>query len=249
MMIFDRRRAIAACFAVVSTCAAFAATANTFTDGFDGNVIDPVWWTTGGSGGSTVVATNQRLELTQGAEGFAGLAFKAPVVGDFTVRLDYALLVWPSDNKERLALGAVASPAQQLLIERASDSAVGIGTEIYVTDFTGQGILGTPTADLSGTLRLERIGDTVRGSYLTPTGWNVVGTYSVIGESSLARSIGFSIFPGAPVTPGVKVALDNFYLDGPNVPVPEPGKLAMLMGGLALLAVVRARPRKWRAPR
>jgi hypothetical protein len=222
--------------AIVCGSAAAGAAANTFTDGFDSNAIDPTWWTTGTDGGSTLVAANQRLELTQGGGGFAGLTFKVPITGDFTARIDYALLEWPADNKERLALGAVAG-GSQLLIERVSDSLVGVGTEIYVTDFTGQGILGTPTTDLTGTLQLERIGDTVRGAYWTGSGWNVIGTYTAAGEGSLARTVGFAIFPGAPVTPGVKVAIDNFYLSGPNVPVPEPSTAALLAGGLALLVI------------
>jgi hypothetical protein len=227
-------RAASAGFALIAATA--GATAATFTDGFDGNAIDPAWWTAATAGGSTVAAVDQRLELTQGEGGFAGLTFNLPIKGDFTARIDYALLAWPADNKERLALGAVTG-ANQLLIERVSDSLVGLGTEVYVTDFTGQGILGTPTADLTGTLRLERVGDTVQGAFWTGTAWNVIGTYSVAGEGSLARTIGFSIFPGVPVTPGVKVALDNFTLTGPNVPIPEPGTAALLVGGLGLLLI------------
>lgn len=227
--------------------AAGPATAATFTDGFDTNVIDTTWWNIGADGGSTVVATNQRVELTQGASGATGLSFKTPISGDFTARIDFALLNWPNDNKERLALGGFFSPTQQLQIQRTSDSTVGVGTEIYVTDFTGQGILGTPTTDTSGTLRLERIGDVVTGAYLTPTGWNVIGTYTAAGENSLARTIGFAIFPGTPVTSGVKVAIDNVYLSGPNVPIPEPATIVMLMCGLGLLAIVHGRARRTRA--
>jgi hypothetical protein len=208
----------------------------TFTDGFDAGVIDPAWWTVSTSGGSTLLAANQRIEVSQGAGGAAGVTFNVAIQGDFTARVDYTLLSWPSDNKERVALAAVLSPAQQLLIERVSDSTVGAGTEIYVTDFTGQGILGTPTTDLAGTLQLERIGDTVTGAYWTGSGWQVIGTYSDAGEGERPRTIGFAMFPGVPVTSGVSVAFDDFFLDGPNVPVPEPATALLLAAGLALLA-------------
>jgi hypothetical protein len=244
MRISERRWVLAACCAGTLAGAAATVGAAIFTDGFDSNTIETTWWTIGADGGSSIVATNQRLELTQGAGGFAGLAFNLPIVGDFTVRLDYALLSWPANNRERVALGAMASPSQQLLIERVSDSLVRVGTEIYVTDFTGQGILGTPTTDLSGTLQLERIGDTVRGAYWTGTEWSVIGTYSLAGEGNQARTIGFSIFPGAPVTEGVKVAFDNFYLSGPNVPIPEPGTLSLLGLGAAFLAIIGRRRRR-----
>jgi hypothetical protein len=229
------RRSSLALATLLAMNLASASDAATFVDGFDGNAIDPTWWTIGASGGSSIVAINQRLELTQGASGAAGLSFNVPITGDFDARIDYVLLDWPADNKERLALGDGASPVH-LIIERVSDSLVGVGSEIYVTDFTGQGILGTPTADTSGTLRLQRTGDVVEGSFWSGSAWQVIGTYAAAGEGSVSRPIGFSIFPGAPVTPGVRVALDNFRLDGPNVPAPEPGALALLAAGGFLLA-------------
>jgi hypothetical protein len=228
-------------WAVIAT--AVAADAATFVDGFDGNTIDSTWWTTNASEGSTVVAVNQRLELTQAAGGAAGLTFKIMLTGDFDARIDYALLNWPANNKERLALGAVDALSRELLMERVSDSTVGVGTEIYVTDFTGQGILGTPTSDTSGTLRLQRVGDVVQGSFWNGSAWQVIGTYSAAGEGAVSRSIGFAIFPGTPVTAGVRVALDNFRLEGPNVPAPEPGVAALLVAGGALLALGSRRPR------
>lgn len=230
------RCALPACLSLAMTWAAPDASANTFVDGFDSGVIEPAWWTVSATGGSTLEASGQRIEVSQGAGGAAGLTFNVAIQGDFTARIDYQLLEWPADNKERVALGAVLSPAQQLLIERVSDSMVGVGTEIYVTDFTGQGILGTPTTDLAGRLQLERVGDTVTGAYWTASGWQVIGTHSVAGEGDLPRSIGLAIFPGVPVTPGVSVAFDDFFLDGPNVPVPEPATALLLAGGLALLA-------------
>jgi hypothetical protein len=213
------------------------ARALTFSDNFNSNVIDPAWWTVGADGGSTITAANGRVELTQGASGSAGLAFVLPIVGDFTATIDYTLLNWPTNNLERLGLVAYAGPNQQLAIERVSDvnyDPAHIG-ETYLTDFTGQGILGTTTTDVSGTLRLERTGNSVEGSYWNGSGWSVIGTYSVANEANVSRSIGIGIWPATPVTPGVKVAIDNFQLTAPSVPVPEPETYALMLAGVGLV--------------
>jgi PEP-CTERM motif len=223
-----------------------AAQALTFTDSFDSGVIDPVWWTAGAEGGSSVVAVNGRLELTQGASGFAALSMKLPVTGDFSATLDYALLEWPADNQERLVLNAWAGPTQQLLIERISDSqydTTRVG-EVYITDFTGQGLLGTPTTDRSGTLRLQRSGNVVQGSFRNGSDWTVIGTYNHPGEGEVGRLLGFGIFGGNTTTAGVKVALDNFALNAPTMPVPEPGALWLLLAGLGSLGGWRVATRR-----
>lgn len=136
-----------------------------------------------------------------------------------------------------------AGPTAQLLIERISDSQYDptrVG-EVYLTDFTGQGILGTPTTDRSGTLRLQRIGDTVEGAYRDGTGWAVIGTYALPGEGAVPRTMGFGIFGGQPVTPGVRVAFDNFYLDAASLTVPEPASAALWLFGLGAVALARRR--------
>jgi len=235
---FSTKRFLASTLALAAILFVPPAGAIAFTDDFDGNVIDPTWWTTTAEGGSTIVAANGRVELTQGAGGFAALGFVTPVVGDFLVTVDYTLINWPANNQERLVLNAYGGPTNQLLIERVSDvlydpSPQRTG-EVYPTDFPGQGILGTPTTDTAGTLRLERTGDTVRGSFWNGSGWTVIGTRFVIDEGSVSRTIGMGMFPGNSTTSGVKVALDNFAL---YAPIPEPETWALLAGGLAFLGV------------
>ncbi len=225
------------------------ASADTFFDGFDNGVVDPDWWLTGAEGGSTWQVVDSRVVMTQGAGGFAALSFIEAITGDFTVSVDYELLNWPADNKERLVLNAYAGPQAQLLIERISDvvyDPTRVG-EVYLTDFTGQGILGTPTTDRSGTLRLQRSGNVVQGAYWDGTGWAVIGTYAVAGEGLVPRTMGFGIFGGDTVTPGVRVAFDNFRLDAASLTVPEPGSAALWLLGLG--AVVWARRRHGQALR
>lgn len=235
---YSTKRVLASTLALAAILFVPPAGAIAFTDDFDGNVIDPTWWTTTAEGGSTIVAANGHVELTQGAGGFAALGIVTPVVGDFLVTVDYALINWTANNQERLVLNAYGGPTNQLLIERVSDTQYDPGPqktgEVYLTDFPGQGILGTPTSDTSGTLRLERSGDTVRGSFRDGSGWNVIGTYVATNEGSAARTIGMGMFPGNTTTSGVKVALDNFAL---YAPIPEPETWALLAGGLALQGV------------
>jgi PEP-CTERM motif len=210
-----------------------------FQDDFNTNLLHPDGWVVGSDGGSSIVATGGRVELTQGAGGFAALSFVLPVVGDFTATVNYTLLEWPANNQERLVLNAYAGPNAQLSMQRISDSqydTTRIG-EVYVTDFTGQGILGTPTTDRSGTLRLTRTGDAVQGAFREGAGWTTIGTYTAVGEGSVQRSIGMGIFPGLTVTPGVKVALDDFALVAPLVPIPEPQTYVLLLAGLAALGL------------
>jgi hypothetical protein len=230
---------------VLAACCAGAislpARALSYVDTFDTGVIDPAWWTLTATGGSSVVAANARIELTQGSAGFASIALVPPVSGDFDVRVDYVLLEWPPRNLENAALNAYASPGNQLLVERTSNpqyDGTGVG-EVYLADFTGQGILGTPTGHRSGTLRLQREGDRVRGFFLDDTGWTLLGTYEQPGEAGLSRLIGLGLFGAAdPPTAGVKVAFDNFAL---NAPIPEPRTQALWLAGLAVLLLRASR--------
>lgn len=224
-------------------------TAATFVDTFDGGV-DPAWWVAGAEGGSAWQVVDGRVVMTQGAGGFAALSFVEAITGDFTVHVDYVLLDWPADNKERSVLNAYAGPAAQLLIERISDSQYDptrVG-EVYLTDFTGQGILGTPTSDRSGTLRLQRAADTVRGAFWDGADWRVIGSYAVAGEGAVPRTMGFGIFPGPTVTPGVRVAFDNFRLEAAALTVPEPGTASLWLLGLGLVALAGRRRGDGRVP-
>jgi hypothetical protein len=223
-----------------------------YRDGFDGTALDPNWWTSEVWGDSTLAVTGGRLVLTQGSSlrdgaSGVGLAIKPLIVGDFTATVDYTLLTWTHANEERLVLNAFNTPADQLGLLRTSapqyDPVVGRPPgheegEVYLTAFTGQGILGTPTDDRSGTLRLQRIGDTVTGSFRAGLGWQVIGTYAVAGESLVGRSIGLGLFAlPSQITAGTQVALDNFTL---TTAVPEPQSWALWLTGAALLGA-RAR--------
>lgn len=229
-----------------------------FTDNFNDNQIDPTWWTTGTAGTSTIEAVNGRIEMVQGdsADSYAAISLKPWITGDFTVTIDYTLLYWPmpqewpNDNKARLQLNAYASDSNQLAMERISDRLYSPFShdsgELYVTHFTGQGVIPVPTDHMSGTMRLVRSGDVVQGSFWDGLNWQLVDNpYSVAGENSLARLIGIGLGSVAPVTPGVRVAIDNFSLNAPSVPaIPEPETYSMLLAGLAMLGYIARKRRQ-----
>jgi len=221
-----------------------------FVETFDGTTLDPVRWATLASGGSTLQLVGGQVLLTQGSSGEAVLGLRLPVTGDFRVTVDYTLLNWPTDSKARLLLNAYASEDDQIGVLRLSDTQ-------YDTPYPGlwppghvhgeaylfsRSVLGPSTNDVTGTLRLQRLGDVVTGSFRSGSGsgWADAGSLHLAGEGGVARLLGVGLF-GLPqtTTAGVQVALDNFTL---AAPVPEPQAWALWLAGLALLGAC-ARPR------
>ncbi len=223
---------------VASLTATQNAFALSFTDNFNSG-IDPFWWATSTDGGS-VNAVNQRVELTQGnaAAGVGtGLNLNPLITGDFMVQMDYTLLNWPADNRERLGLGSTDTLLPfPLAVERISDS--GFGGEVYLTHFP-DGVQGnTATSDTSGKLRLTRTGDTVSGYFWNGADWTLVDSYAASGEGNLSRHFTIAIWPGTSVAGGVTVAIDNFSLDAPNTPNPVPVPAAVWLFGSGLLGLI-----------
>lgn len=213
-----------------------------YRDGFGGTALDANWWTTGQTGDSTLALVDGRVVLTQGAQfGGASLALKPWIIGDFSVTVDYALLNWPVNNLERLALNAYASDDDQLGLLRLSDTRYdtpypGLWPpghawgEAYLFSST---VLGLPTNDLTGTLRLQRQGDVVTGSFWNGSGWTETGHRQRVGEADVPRLLGLGLFSTPEhTTAGVQVALDNFVL---TTAVPEPQAWALWLAGAAWL--------------
>lgn len=213
-----------------------------YRDSFDGPALDSNWWTTGQTGDSTLALVDGRVVLTQGAQfGGASLALKPWIIGDFTATVDYTLLNWPANNQERLVLNAYASDDDQLGLLRLSDTRYDTPYpwfwppdhspgEAYLFSST---VLGLPTNDLTGTLRLQRQGDVVTGSFWNGSGWTEAGHRQWAGEADVPRLLGLGLFSTPELTTaGVQVALDNFAL---ITAVPEPQTWALWLAGAALL--------------
>ncbi len=225
---------LAALFSLIFLVSAGHA-AYVFTDDFSSGINSLYWTTNLENPESSVVWDSGRVLMTQGASyggdsRGANLVFNFPVSGDFTVRIGYTLVNWPTDSLERSGMrtnfGAV---------ERISDSR--FGGERYGTDYSGS-ISTTPTADLSGTLQLVRTGTTLAGHYWNGTGWTLIGTspYAASGDMNLE----LSIWPWTG-TAGVQVAFDNFYVcSDTNIPaVPLPAAVWLFGAGLLGLIGVR----------
>jgi len=109
-----------------------------------------------------------------GAGGYSTYLLK----GDFDIRVDYQLIVWPRGSGVRVGLSVGIPDADRMFV---NVERVGWGSpewpnlpfrEVYLVNF-GDQIRGiTSTDDLSGTLRICRRGETVIGYCSTSEGWH-----------------------------------------------------------------------------
>lgn len=97
--------------------------------------------------------------------------------GDFDVRMGYELTTWPQRSGVRVGIrvGVPDIADKFVVVERVGWDALEWPhlsfRDVYLIDF-GHSIVGiTSTNDLSGTLRIQREGETVTGYYATSEGW------------------------------------------------------------------------------
>ncbi len=201
------------------------------TDNFNDNSLNTSLWTPS-STDATVEEVNGQLEVTQGSSSaVSGVTLNIHVTGNFDAEVDYRLLNWPDNNRERLGLGALMASGGGV-VERLSDS--NFGGESYLTHFQ-DGVQGqTPTTDRSGRLRLTRTGDTLAGYFWTGSTWQLVHSYTNPVNAQDAY-VALQAWPGFPISSGVKIAFDNFRLDAPQV-VPAPATGLLLLTGLGVIA-------------
>jgi hypothetical protein len=205
-----------------------------FLDDFADGVPSP-WWTTLRQGqGADIQEVNQRLEVsfaagatedpTTGAMA-GGYVSRCRLSGDFDIRVDYRLLVWPSFNGVRV--GLVVAPRPQSgasAIERISFSsweAIATGRrEAYITNFADGigGLIETPHQE--GALRLVRQGNALRGYYQDNAQWTFLHEAAVSGDDMLIWLNAWShdgMFGRQPV----QVAFDNFTIANGQLACPR----------------------------
>lgn len=218
--------------------------ADSIVDGFDSGISSFYWTQHIPSGSSSIVGSGGEVLMTQGNDtsGILGpyLEFNYLITGDFDARIDYRLINWPVNNQERIGI-ILASPdglSAVAAVERISDDEFVSGNEGYLTHFLN-GTISVPTADIAGTLRLTRTGDTVAGYYWGGSGWSLVNSYSSAlnnpGPSPLYLPIWWQTAP----TVGVQIAFDNFYLEAPGTTIPQvPVPPALWLFGSGLVGLM-----------
>ncbi|MFQ5421837.1 MAG: LamG domain-containing protein, partial [Anaerolineae bacterium] len=196
---------------------------NDTADDFNNGLNPALWQTKIEGSGPAVTATNQRLEITLPANAsddpslsrFRGEAQSVcKVRGDFDMLADYELLAWPANNGVRIGLRVTAPGVSDKTMERVSRGVGESGGEVYGGNFSTGNTPISATTDLSGTLRLRRVGgtytayyrDTANGQWvavLSETGLPTANLY--FGVAAWSHNVFFA-------DQEVKVAFDNFRL-------------------------------------
>jgi hypothetical protein len=197
-----------------------------FYDDFNGSTLDSFWWTIQTGDGTTVQHINNRIEMTQGSNnnspgGDGDLVFKFPLHGDFTVDIDFLLINWPLNSYQRSGIRFDKGAVERISDQRFDNLPGTKQPDLYTTDFSGI-ISRVRTGDLSGTLRLQRVGNVNSGYYWDGSGWTLIASrdYGIaLDNSFLALSIWQ--FGGNYGTNYPKVAFDNFRLNAPNTVDPR----------------------------
>ncbi len=212
-------------------CYAQPATAFTLSDNFNDNSIDTSWWTDQSSSPSMVAEQNGRLELIQGSSGLSKLVFNHKITGDFEATADFTLLNWPTNSNQRFGFVTdVFGSVQRTCLP----------PEMYLVHFLPTYLAAAGTKDVSGSLKMERIGSTVYGYYRSGDTWSLIGSRT---SSSYADDATFSLrlWPYGTPAEGARASFDNFYLNAPDManPVPEPSTLVFVGLSMAGAGFIR----------
>lgn len=98
-----------------------------------------------------------------------GLEAKCKLTADFDLQVDYRLVTWPAHNSVRVGLGTGTYSVQ-----RASNLGTGVDN-LYVLDFAGNQPRAE-TQDMSGSLRLTRVGGMISGYYRSNGSWVMIAS-------------------------------------------------------------------------
>jgi hypothetical protein len=203
---------------VTPTPAPTATPVPVWMDNFNDNYTEPMAWEPGVFGwGSTLIETNQRLEIQHPA-GSVGDTFGGKVTshcwlrGDFDIRVDYQLLKWPTANGVRLALAVTPGDTGVTRVSFASNDGIpNFPSDIYLAQVAGGPLGISGTGDLSGSLRLTRTGSTATGYYRSGNNWVTLQSGGITTEDvhfELRSWSHSAVFKGEEVV----VAFDNFMV-------------------------------------
>jgi Tol biopolymer transport system component len=172
-----------------------------YVDTFDGG-DNRFWYVVQFGTGATNTEQNGLLVTTLAADSVQGGQYdqiethwgtQCRLVGDFDVQADYRLVEWPAQNGVQAALSSFAGPDNISFMAIRESQAWG---EQY-SSWIPQNFSSTPTVDQSGTLRLQREGDTAVTSF-----WN--------GSTFIPIASGPTSTEPATITLGAASALNRF---------------------------------------
>jgi hypothetical protein len=153
--------------------------------------------------------------------------------GDYDIRVDYELLTWPFRSGVRIGLADDHANMQRISSGRQPYD-YPEGPDLYLTTFdTADHVVGiTPTSDLSGKLRLERVDDTLTSYYFANGAWTLVASYS---DPAYTQDTPFylgswsadSVFTDQEV----KLAFDNLIINEGELVCPRRVYLPLVLGG------------------
>ncbi|MEE4364481.1 MAG: hypothetical protein V2J08_11140, partial [Desulfotignum sp.] len=184
---------------------------------------------------ATVIETAGRLDLSllpTAAGDLFGINTSANcfIFGDFDIRVDFSLTSWPVANGVRTSL-TVNSRDTRLGIERSAwgPDTGWTDTEYYIMNGNSMRKGYTPTSDLDGKLRLQRIGDEITGYvFQENTGWEMLASYTMEElDMDPAEPVFFSLNAWSHdefFNPGgqtVTVSFDNMDVTGENLFYPN----------------------------
>ena len=240
--------------ALLLGCGSATAATIGISDNFNDNSLNPSLWAPAIIGDGVVSEVNQRLETTilaspahSTSSAFAGVALVGTIGGDFDVSVRYELLV-------PLPLSHGDTAGLILVGEEFGVFGYGVGRDVHTLWSGTEWVLGnayvaavgggeevTATQDISGQVRLTRVGASFSAYYWAGSGWQLIaaGTGST---DPMSLALGTTIL-GPEL---VSIAFDDFSLtaDQFTPPIPEPATLLLLGAGLAATAVVRRRMKK-----
>lgn len=201
-----------------------------FTSGLDSSM----WARTTDWSGATMDANNGVATVRMSAAVDArmvGLRNTCELSGDFDVRVDYELTGWPESGELRVgafimtnptvaefgALGFVrarhfnAESAALMYFTRAKDGANSDRTDEFI-----DGVM--PLSDLSGTLRIQRIGTEVIGSYLAADDtWTTSDKKPVFGAGNLSLGLLVGSAGTVQMTEGIEATFDNIAISAKSI--------------------------------
>jgi TolB protein len=201
-----------------------------YLDAFNGDRIDPFWGSPFVTGsGPSISETNGRLEVSFPSDtlndpllGFAnaGVGAQCHLLGDFDIQVDYQLLQWPPQsgvNVDFDTFDIVNGSYGDVYGMFVFDPGGGTGIS---THFPGPLNTFVSAPEASGALRLVRVGATLTAYRRTPGSWSALQSTS---DPANEIAMNLNVFSNAPQFshPDVKVAYDNFRINGGNFSCPS----------------------------